>query len=377
MSGADVRGPETIDRDAGARRVGWRRLVAPLFALGVLVGACGGSDAASDDGGDAGAEAPADAPTVVVSSNILGDVVESIAGDDIRVVTLMPVGVDPHEFQASAQQVAELNAADALIVNGGGFEEGLLDVIEAAEGEGVPTFEALSAVSAIEYAEDGGHDDHDHSDEEHSDEEDHDHAEDEEHSDEDHDDHAEDEEHAHDHEGVDPHFFTDPARMAVAVDAIGDFLAVTLDGVDVAGLEERTAAYVAELESLDAELVEMFEALDDEQRVLVTNHEVFGYFAERYGFEVVGAVIPSGSTADGASAAALAELAEVIEHEGVPAIFSDESASDELVATLADEVGDISIVPLYSETLGAEGEAADTYVGMVRTNAERIADALG
>ncbi len=348
MSGADVRGPETIDRDAGARRVGWRRLVAPLFALGVLVGACGGSDAASDDGGDAGAEAPADAPTVVVSSNILGDVVESIAGDDIRVVTLMPVGVDPHEFQASAQQVAELNAADALIVNGGGFEEGLLDVIEAAEGEGVPTFEALSAVSAIEYAEDGGHDDH-----------------------------AEDEEHAHDHEGVDPHFFTDPARMAVAVDAIGDFLAVTLDGVDVAGLEERTAAYVAELESLDAELVEMFEALDDEQRVLVTNHEVFGYFAERYGFEVVGAVIPSGSTADGASAAALAELAEVIEHEGVPAIFSDESASDELVATLADEVGDISIVPLYSETLGAEGEAADTYVGMVRTNAERIADALG
>ena len=97
MSGADVRGPETIDRDTGARRVGWRRLVAPLFALGVLVGACGGGD----DGGDAGAEAPADAPTVVVSSNILGDVVESIAGDDIRVVTLMPVGVDPHEFERS------------------------------------------------------------------------------------------------------------------------------------------------------------------------------------------------------------------------------------------------------------------------------------
>ncbi len=305
------------------------RVGAAFAAAGLIVGACGGS-------GDP-ADLPADAPTVVVSSNILGDVVGVLAGDDLEVVTLMPVGVDPHDFQASAQQVAQLNAADALIVNGGGFEEGLLDVIEAAEGDGVPTFEALSAVSPLEGDE---HDDHD-------------------------------------HDGVDPHFFTDPARMALAVEAISDFLAQTLEGIDVDALEVRTEAYVAELEALDADLTERFAALDDDQRVLVTNHEVFGYFADRYDFEVIGAVIPAGSTSDGADAAALTDLAEIVEQEGVPAVFSDESASDELVQTLAAEVGAVEIVALYSETLGPEGEPAGTYLGMIAVNAERIIDALG
>ncbi len=326
-----------------------RRIGVPLAAAGLVLGACGGSDASSDRG-DADTGASGEVPTVVVTSNILGDVVESIAGDDIEVITLMPVGVDPHDFQASAQQVAQLNDADALIVNGGGFEEGILDVIEAAEGDGVPTFEALSTVSTIENGE--GEDDHD----DHADEDDHD---------------------DHDHSGVDPHFFTDPARMADAVDGISDFLAVTLDGIDVDGLEERTSAYVAELEALDADLEERFGALGEDRRVLVTNHEVFGYFAERYDFEEVGAVIPSGSTSDGADAAALAELAEIVEHEGVSAIFSDESASDELVQTLAAEVGDIEIVALYSETLGPEGDPAGTYLGMIEVNAERIISALG
>ena len=110
--------------------------------------------------------------------------------------------------------------------------------------------------------------------------------------------------------------------------------------------------------------------------MLVTNHEVFGYFAGRYGFEVVGAVIPSGSTTDGVSAAELDDLAKVIEAEGVPAIFSDTSSSDELIEVLSGEVGDVAVVELYSESLGEPGSEGATYIGMVRTNAERMSSAL-
>ncbi len=120
----------------------------------------------------------------------------------------------------------------------------------------------------------------------------------------------------------------------------------------------------------------LVEAIPAERRVLVTNHEVFGYFADRYGFEVVGVVIPGGSTTDAASAGELAELAEVIEAEGVPAIFADTSSPDELINTLAEEVGSIEVVELYSESLGEPGTDGATYLEMVQTNAERISAAL-
>jgi len=415
-----------------------RSTVAVLASAGLVFAACGSDDAdtapepvdeptdsdsdtapeedadadasgARTDGDSDGA-ASGDVPTIVVTTNILGDVVREAVGSAADVITIMPVGADPHDFQASAQEVDAIMNADALIVNGGSFEEGLLDVIESAEAEGVPTFEALSVVSTIEFGE-GGHDhsdeehseedhsdeehsdeekdeEHDHSDEEHSDEEhsdeehsdeekddEHDHS-DEDHSDEEKDDEHSDDDHAHDHSGDDPHFFTDPMRMADAVQGIVEFLQAELAFADAAAVTATTEAYVASLTDLDAEVAALVDSVPEANRVLVTNHEVFGYFADRYGFEVVGAVIPSGSTTDSASAGELAELAEVIEAEGVPAIFSDTSSSDELVQTLADEVGDISVVELFTESLGDADSEGATYLDMVRSNAERISAAL-
>jgi zinc/manganese transport system substrate-binding protein len=89
-----------------------------------------------------------------VTTNILGDVVTNLTGGVVEVVTIMPVGADPHDFQASARQADAMRSADALIVNGAGFEEGLLDVIEGAEADGVAVFEAISAVSSIEFDDD-------------------------------------------------------------------------------------------------------------------------------------------------------------------------------------------------------------------------------
>ena len=355
-------------------------------------------------------------PTIVVTTNILGDVVSDIVGDAANVVTVMPVGVDPHDFQASAREIDDMMNADALIVNGEAFEEGLLDVIDSATDEGVPTFQAISAVETIEFG-DGGHDhgDEDHGDEDHSDEaekdddhdhgddhndedhndeaekdDDHDHGDDhddedhddedhddEDHDDEDHDDEAKDGDHDdHDHSGVDPHFFTDPMRMAAAVEGIVDFLQAEIPFADPAALDASADAYIDELVAVDAEVEGLVGLIPEGNRVLVTNHEVFGYFADRYGFEIVGVVVPGGGTTDSVSAGELAELAEVIMAEGVPAIFADTSSPDQLVQTLADEVGDIEVVSLFTESLGDADSDGATYLDMVRTNGQRISDAL-
>ncbi len=341
-----------------------------IVGLSALVVGCGNGD-------DVGGDSDDGRPTVVVTTNILGDVVENLVGDEANVVTIMPVGADPHDFQPSAAQVALIVDADVLIVNGGGFEEGLLDVITSVEDD-TAVFEALDAVAALEFDEDGpSHDEHG-DEEEHEDE----HGDDDEHDGEDHGDeeeHEDEHEDEHGHGGEDPHFFTDPVRMALAADAMIEFLVEslgTVDGVDTAKLRANGQAYIDQLDALDAEVKETLAAIPAADRVLVTNHEVFSYFADRYEFEVVGTVIPTGATTDGVSAEALAELAEVIEHEGVSAIFADTSSSDELAQTLAAEVGDVQVVELFSESLGEPGAAGANYIDMVRINSQRIAAAL-
>ena len=318
------------------------KIFALFAALTLFAAACGDDDSVGSS----------DAPTIVVTTNILGDVVENLTGGVVEVITIMPVGADPHDFQASAQQVNAMRSAEALIVNGLNFEEGLLDVIDAAEADGVPVYEAVSAVSTIEFGAKGhgdheGHDDHD---------------------DEGHDDHG--------HSGDDPHFFTDPARMAEAVHGIAEFLIANVDGIDASALEEAAEMYEGELKALDTEVANLVDSIPESNRVLITNHAVFGYFADRYGLEVAGAIIPSGSTLDGTSAGELAELAALIEMEGVLAIFSDTSASEAVAQALADEVGEVAVVALFTESLGDADSEGATYVDMVRTNAQRIADAL-
>ena len=344
-----------------------RTSLALIGALALATTACGSDDNAPTADADSTAasatdvasaddsESTGEIATVVVTTNILGDVVSELLDNQADVVTIMPVGADPHDFQASAQEINRMLSADALIVNGANFEEGLIDVIESAEEAGVPLHEAISVVGTMEFGAEG----EEHSDEEHSDED---------HSDEDHDEHG--------HDGADPHFFTDPVRMSSAVQGIVDFLSGQIDGLDTDALDASAEEYLAQLAAVDADNVSLLDAISEDKRVLVTNHEVFAYFADRYGFEVVGVVVPGGSTTDAASAGELAALAKTIETEGVPAIFADTSSSDELVNTLASEVGDIAIVELFTESLGTADSDGATYLDMVSANAERIAAAL-
>ena len=344
---------------------------------------------------------PVEKPLIVVTTNILGDVVGKAVGDLFDVETIMPPGADPHVFQASAKQVDRMMKADLLVVNGANFEEGLLDVIKGAESDGVKVFEAIDSVDPLEDndKEEGhddhdeeGHDDHDeeghddHDEEGHDDhdkEEGHDDHDEEGHDDHDkeegHDDHDEeghDDHHGHDHGGVDPHFFTDPGRMAQVVKQLSDFLVLNFPEIDEKDLVSHMTDYSKKLEDLDSEVMQTLSSIPTGSRVMVTNHEVFAYFAESYEFEILGTIIPSSSTLSNTSAKDLVDLAEKMKAEGVPAVFVDASSSDALAEALAGEVDGVKVVSLFSESLGAEDTAGSTYIDMVRTNSELIASAL-
>jgi len=319
-------------------------LIAAVGIAGLLATACGDDGAA-----DAGSGSRS---TIVATTSILGDVVSEMAGDLATVGVVMPANADPHEFQPSARDAADLREADVVVANGAGFEAGLEETLHGAEEDGTVVFEAIDHVATLEAVDEAPAEDGENADEEEGDD--------------------------HGHEGVDPHFFNDPARMAAAAEALADLLAEEVPALDTAAFRDRAAAYVAELRALDAEVESTLAVVPAERRKLVTNHDVFAYFAERYGFEVVGAVIPATTTQASASAADIAALAATITAEGVPAVFADTSSPDDLADALADEVGgEVAVVELYSESLGEAGSGADTYAGMMRTNASRIAEALG
>ena len=311
----------------------------------------------------------ANKPSIVVTTNILGDVVTNMVGDSFNVEVIMPPGSDPHDFQASAQQVQKMMEADLLIVNGANFEEGMLDVIENAESDGVMIFEAISVVSQLEGSDDhgdhGGHDDHD----DHEGHDDHDEEGHDDHDEEGHDDHE-----GHDHGGIDPHFFTDPARMAVVAEGLSEFLVANFP--DIGGFASTANDYVQQLRDLDADVEEILSVIGNNERVLVTNHAVFAYFADRYSFTVLGEIIPSSSTLASASAQQLTSLAEEIKENNVKAIFADASSSDALAQTLAAEVEGVEVINLYTESLGDPGSSGESYIDMVRFNAQAIASAL-
>ena len=178
----------------------------------------------------------------------------------------------------------------------------------------------------------------------------------------------------HDHGPLDPHFWFDPQRVQAAVINIATQLAT----MDPAGVETYTAnatAYVAQLEELHAWTEQQLSGLPNERRILVTSHDSLSYFAVVYGFEVVGTVIPGGTTETESSAEQLAELIEIIEHEGVPAVFGETTVTERIARAVAEETG-AGFFSLYSGSLGAAGSGADTYITMVRSNVEVMVEAL-
>ncbi len=177
----------------------------------------------------------------------------------------------------------------------------------------------------------------------------------------------------HGHGVEDPHFWFDPLRVKVAIDDIAARLSA-MDPDRAAVYNANASAYNVRLDELHAWTLEQVEVVPEEHRLLLTSHDSLGYFANLYGFEVIG-VILGVSTEREPSAEDLADLVDEVEEEGVPAVFGEMTVSERLANTIAEESG-AKLVRLYSGALGGEGSGAETYIEMVRTNVSRIAEGL-
>jgi ABC-type Zn uptake system ZnuABC Zn-binding protein ZnuA len=322
---------------------------------------------------------------VVATTTIIADVARNVGGDLVEVTALIPTDSDVHAFQITPEDAVIIAEADVLLVNGAGLEAFLGGLIENA-GE-VEPFVVSNGIEVLAFGE---HYEEDHAEameEAHEDEDEHmdeaaehvgvlgvdaDCALEEEAHEEGEEEHEEGEEDQH--SSCDPHVWTDPNNVKIWVTNIAEAFA-TADPANAQTYAANGAAYIEQLTALDAEVREILSTISDERRILVTNHEFFGYFAHAYDFEVVGAVIPGGSTLSEPDPQALAELVEIIRSEGVPAIFTEASTSDQLASIVAQETGINVVTTLYSDSLSAADPAA-TYLDYLRYNATTIADAL-
>lgn len=310
------------------RRSRWRSILAGstpgfvLFGMIALVlglSACGGGVA----------DRPSERVQLVVTTSIWGDIVKQVVGDAADVQTVIGVGVDPHDFAPSARHVQLIREADLVVSNGLGLEEGLEDALDAAAADGTRLIEVAPELDPLPLAGSGS--------------------------------------------ALDPHVWLDPQRVSEAAGLIVDALTVIEPTVDWSG---QASSYMAELAQLDSEIERLTAALPDEQRNIVTNHDAFGYFADRYGFEIVGVVIPGGSTMSEPSASDLAEVVEAIRATGVRSIFVENTSPTLLAEAIASEVGDVSLYELSTGALGEPGSEADSYLGLMTNNAETMVEAL-
>lgn len=344
-------------------------------------------------------QAQDDRLTVVASTTIVADVVQQVAGDAADVVSLMRYGQDPHTFAPSGQDIALLDEADVVFINGAGFEARLLPILQA--GTAGELVEISACVNILRFGLMSEYDEHEEDDDLHHEDEVEHYQEGE---DTDHDletwcddyykelglmydkseahlgdlheiscgIHEHDEADDHEEGDCDPHVWMDVQNVMLWTLYARDMLS-ELDPMHAEVYAANAAAYIAELQTLDTDIEAIISAIPPERRVLVTNHDTFSYWAYRYNFTVVGTVIPGGSTTAEPSAEDVAALIEVIEDYGVPAIFTENTVSNTLATQLGEATG-AKVYQLYSDSLTTETSA---YVDYMRHNATVMAGALG
>ena len=342
--------------------------------------------------------AESDRPTPVVATfSILGDMTKRIGGEHVAVTTLVGPDGDAHVYQPTPADARAVSEATILVANGLQFEGWLDRLIDASDFDGMRVV-ATEGIEPIAFDDehddehdDGGHEDHaeeagdDHDREEHAEaamhghDDDHDdeaHAEAAMHG---HDDDHEDEAHAeegdddHHHGAFDPHAWQSLGNAVAYIDNITAALAQS-DPANAADFYQSRAAYVAEIEALDAEIREIVAALSADRRIVVTSHDAFQYFGREYVLEFVA---PQGlSTESEASAKDVARLIQQIRERGIRAVFVENIGDPRLLEQIADETGAVIGGTLYPDALSGPDGPASTYLDMMRHNATTLAQAL-
>ena len=288
------------------------------------------------------ASEPARLPRVLAVETFLADIAQNVAGTRLKVAALIPLGVDPHEFEPSPADIRRLADCDVLILNGAGLEEALERILKNAGGERITVVATAGLKSRDanpgETAE-------------------------------------ADAANAHGEGDRNPHLWLDPVLVQGYVENIRAGLAKA----DPAGAElyaRNAAAYAGKLRELDAWIREQFAPLPLARRLLVTNHESLGYFADRYGFRVVGSIIPSVSSSASPSARQMADLIRHVRAAKAPAVFLETGTNPQMARQLAAETGVKVVTDLYTHSITAPDGPAPSYIEMMKADTRAIAAAL-
>ena len=300
--------------------------LASVFAL-IALASCSNSTETVSESTQTIASPAVELPVVVVTYSVIGDVVAQLVGDKAVVNVLIPDGQDPHEFQPSAKDIETLSNAAIVVSNGLDFEEGLEDVLENVVESGNKVFMVGEHITVLKTKE------------------------------------ADD--HEHDHGGVDPHLWLSPGTMLEMLPALTSALSDAL-GIDLAN---SSAALTTNLEELDKEIQQTISGLQDCN--LVSGHDEMGYFAARYGCQIIGAIIPSFTTTSEATAGELADLKKLIDQYKVAAIFTGLGTNPAVADQLAKELG-IKAVILSTHYL----DGANNYQEFMLRMVTQIAEAL-
>jgi len=291
--------------------------MAALLAL--VLAACGSGSSQGDTG-----------PRVVATTTQIGDWARAVAGDAARVHQILQPNSDPHDYEPRPGDVEAVAGAKLVFLNGDHLDAWMGTVISNAGGS--PDVVDLGSKVPVRMAgeSEGG-----------------------------------------EASRYDPHWWHDPRNAEAAVKVIRDAL-VEANPAGAATYRANAAAYLQRLRALDAGIRRCLARVPESERKLVSDHDAFGYFARRYGIQVVGAVIPSQTTQAQASAGDIAALVRLIRRVRVRAVFPETSLSPKLAQQIARETGARADYTLYGDTLGPSDSAGATYLSMERANADEM-----
>jgi ABC-type Zn uptake system ZnuABC Zn-binding protein ZnuA len=296
-----------------------------LFTLlTLLLGACSVSQPATPS-------AAPGVPAILATTSFLADLAQNVAGDRLQVQTLIPLGMDPHEYEPTPQDVARLSNSQVLIVNGIGYEFWLQKTLDGVGGSRqiITATAGMTPLSDPSGTEAAG----------------------------------------------DPHMWLDVSKTVKYVENIRDGLTLA----DPAGKDvyaQNANAYIAKLSQLDQWIKDQVSQIPADKRLLVTNHDALGYFSKAYGFTVVGAVIPSVTTDASPSAQQMANLIQLIKSSGAPAIFVETGVNTQLADQIGLETHIKVVTDLYLETLSEANGPAPDYIDMMKYDVTQIVDSL-
>ncbi len=277
---------------------------------------------------------------VAATSSIIADVVSEVGGEKIDLALLIPIGADPHSYEPAPRDLATIARGHVVFANGFGLEGPLLETLGMAA-RGTPILSLSAGIAPRRIGESGlgpmvagGPDD----------------------------------------DAVDPHVWLDPTNVMAWVKTIESGLSA-LSPDAAADFSANALAYLHQLEDLDAWIEAQVNAIPPESRKLITDHNSLGYFADRYGFELVGAITSGFSTGAEPSARELAALQESISLLGVRAVFVGTTIDPRVSELMAEDAG-VMVLPLHSGSLSAPDGPAPTYIDLMRYNVRTIVDGL-